>query len=129
MLVDLRQRRVLASFLVSDIDRPVPVSERLNNLRRDMWADTGYFDTLLVNDTIIWDFDRDFVPGKLVQTDANSFYRVVYSARIKGDTVGELVNPNNNVDLNGFQVRDLSFRKVPFGGGQGVGPSARGFDA
>ena len=93
-----------------------------------IWADTGYFDTLMVDSTVIWDFDRDYVPSKLDQTDAESFYRVVYSARVKGDTMGEVVNPNNNVDLNGFQVRDLSFRKVPLGGGLGINGTAVGFD-
>ena len=92
----------------------------LDEDRDVIFSDTGYFDTLMVNDTIIWDFDRDWVPTGIQQnSNATSSYIVAYNVRMAGDTMGEIIKPDDNVDFQPFVVRDLTLRKVP--GGDGFG--------
>ncbi|MDH3649798.1 MAG: hypothetical protein OEQ53_08945, partial [Saprospiraceae bacterium] len=94
-----------------------------------VFSDTGYVDTLLIGDTIIWDFDRHWIPEKLTQNDEASSYFVIYNVRCKGDTLPEAVKPDDNVDFQSFVVRDLTYRKVPGGDGFGfTGQSQTGFD-
>ena len=96
------------------------IARILDENRDVVFSDTGYHDTLLVNDTIIWDFDKHWVPTGIQQnSDATSSYVVVYNVRMAGDTIGEIVKPDDNVDFQAFVVRDLTLRKVP--GGDGFG--------
>ena len=94
-----------------------------------MWSDTGYLDfDLAVDSSVIWDFDKHYVPGLLTQNTADDSYLVVYDVSVKGDTVREIVKPDDNQELDGFQVRDLTFEKVPGGSGFGFNGDAGGGD-
>ncbi len=74
-----------------------------------IFSDTGWIEGLGSGDTVIWDFDRDWVPE-----DATiGGYFVAYNVRHRGDTMPEIVAPDDNVDFNFFDVRDFSFRKLP----------------
>jgi len=92
-----------------------------------VWSDTGYLDfDLAVDSSVIWDFDEHYVPGLLTQNSEDDSYLVVYDVAIKGDTVGEIVKPSDNQEFDGFQVRDLTFEKVPGGSGFGFNGEAGG---
>ncbi len=121
---------MIANFGDSDILDSIEFVVRvLDENLEVVFSDTGYIDTLLVGDTIIWDFDRHWIPELLPQNDANSNYNVVYNVRCKGDTLPEVVKPDDNVDFQGFVVRDLTYRKVPGGDGFGfTGQTQTGFD-
>jgi hypothetical protein len=77
---------------------------------RDLvFSDTGWVVGLASGDTVIWDFDRSWVPTDATQQD----YILAYNVRFMGDTTPEIVAPDDNVDFNVFDVRDFSFRKLP----------------
>ena len=100
----------------------------LDNDLEVVFSDTGYIIGLPMLDTTWYDF-ADWIPGELAQNGTDENYNVVYNVRIKGDTVGEVVKPDDNVDFQGFLVRDLTIRKVPGGDGIGfTGESAAGFE-
>ncbi len=84
-----------------------------------VFSDTGYIvGGLAVQDTTWYDFE-DWIPSELEQNGTDENYNVVYNVRIKGDTAAEIVKPDDNVDFQGFLVRDLTLRKVA--GGDGIG--------
>lgn len=98
-----------------------------------MWSDTGYLDfDLAIDSSVIWDFDESYVPELLTQNTAEDAYLVVYEVDIMGDTAGEIVKPNDNLEFDNFQVRDLTYNKVPGGSGFGfngdAGGTAEGYD-
>ncbi len=74
-----------------------------------IYSDTGWIEELGAGDTVIWDFDNDWLPEDVAQQG----YFVVYNVRYRGDTMPEIVAGDDNVDFNFFDVRDFSFRKVP----------------
>ncbi len=103
----------------NDISDSVMVWTRvLNNDLDVVYSDTGYVLGISQGDTLWYDFEN-WVPGELEQNASDENYNVVYNVRIKGDTAGEVVKPDDNVDFQGFLVRDLTLRKVP--GGDGIG--------
>lgn len=85
----------------------------LTDESRDLiFSDTGWIEGMGAGDTVIWDFDRDWVPS----TPNQERYILAYNVRYRGDTMAEVVAPDDNVDFNAFDVRDFSFRKLPASG-------------
>ena len=83
-----------------------------------VFSDTAYINGLTLSDTIWHDFEN-WAPEEVAQNGTDENYTVVYNVRIKGDTVAEVVKPDDNVDFQGFLVRDLTLRKVAAGDGIG----------
>ncbi|MCB0688807.1 MAG: T9SS type A sorting domain-containing protein [Saprospiraceae bacterium] len=83
----------------------------LTSENRDLvFSDTGWVEGLSAGDTVIWDFDRDWVPDAPPSQES---YILAYNVRYQGDTTPEIITPDDNVDFNVFDVRDFSFRKLP----------------
>ncbi|MCB0667379.1 MAG: T9SS type A sorting domain-containing protein [Saprospiraceae bacterium] len=97
----------------SDMDLPDSImflTRILTDETRDLiFSDTGWVVGLNAGDTVIWDFDRNWVPT----TPNQERYILAYNVRYRGDTMPEAVAPDDNVDFNRFDVRDFSFRKLP----------------
>lgn len=74
-----------------------------------VFADTGYIEGLSQGDTVIWDFDNGWTPD-MVSLDT---FRIAYSVSVQGDTVGEIVAPDDNLEINIFEARDFDYSKVP----------------
>ncbi len=103
----------------ADVTDSVMVWTRvLDNDLNLLYSDTGYFEGIGHLDTLIYDFEN-WTPDLLPQNGPTQNYILAYNVRVKGDTMGEVVKPDDNVDFNGFIVRDFSARKVP--GGDGIG--------
>jgi hypothetical protein len=74
-----------------------------------VFSDTGWVEGMNMGDTLIWDFDRDWVPTEVTQEG----HFIAYNVRFRGDTMLEIITPDDNVDFNAFDARDFSYRKVP----------------
>ncbi|NND34986.1 MAG: T9SS type A sorting domain-containing protein [Saprospiraceae bacterium] len=74
-----------------------------------VFSDTGWIEGMAMGDTVIWDFDRHWVPTEATR----EAHFLAYNVRYMGDTTPEIITPDDNVDFNAFDIRDLSFRKVP----------------
>jgi len=77
-----------------------------------VFGDTGWIEGMDSGDTLIWDFDRSWVPTDATQQE----YAVVYNVRHQGDTMAEIITPDDNIDFNFFEVTDFTFKAVPESG-------------
>ncbi|NND06816.1 MAG: T9SS type A sorting domain-containing protein [Saprospiraceae bacterium] len=83
-----------------------------------VFSDTAYIDGIAAGDTLIHDFEN-WIPSQAQQNGPDNNYITAYNIEVKGDTVGEIVKPDDNVDSRAFLVSDFTYNKIPTGGSLG----------
>ena len=91
-----------------------------NGDREIIFRDTGIFEGLAVGDTIIWDYDVNFSTDGL---DVGQYF-VFYDISEVGDTLGEVVNQDDNVEARSFNISENVLEFTSGGSGTGFSGSA-----
>ncbi len=86
----------------------------LDNDLNVIFSDTGYIDGIPQGDTMIYDFNN-WVPNAIPRNGSQESYVTAYNIAVKGDTVGEVVKPDDNVEARAFLVSDFTYNKIPTG--------------
>ena len=102
-----------ANHGTSDVTDTVMIWARVLDADRTLlFSDTAYIDGIAAGDTLIHDFEN-WVPTEAEQNGPQDAYITAYNIELKGDTLGEVVKPDDNVDSRAFLVSDFTYGKIP----------------